>query len=173
MARRIVSMTTLTPTVFADGAVSMTDATYPGLIQGGSTTQVVNIWEISLSGQAASSSSPTFMILSYDGTQVGTGSNTYLSGLVDSSLNPATAALAAPVKTGNQWATNKPQRTLAGHLANCSLNAFGGVYFWRANRMEECFQVLGNAVTTGEISLSAFTGGTPGALGSHIIYEPM
>lgn len=166
-------MTTLTPTATADGAVNLVDSTYPAVIQGGSSTQVVNIWEISINGQAASSSSPTFMLLSYDGTQVGTGSNTYLSGAVDSALNPATAALAAPVKTGNQWATNKPQRSLAGHLANCSLNAFGGVFFWRANRQEECFQVLGNAVTTGEISLSAFTGGTPGACGSHIIYEPL
>src|SRR5258706_12173035 len=173
MARQIVSMTTLSPTATADGAVNLVDSTYPCVIQGGSATQVVNIWEISIIGQAPSSSSPTFFILSYDGTQVGTGSNTYLSGQVDSAMNPATAALAAPVKTGNQWATNKPQRSLAGHLGNFSVNAFGGVAFWRANRAEEVFQVLGNAVTTGEISLSAFTGGTPGLCGSHVIYEPL
>ena len=56
---------------------------------------------------------------------------------------------------------------------NCSLNAFGGVYFWRANKWDECPTTLGNAINVGEISLSAFTGGTPGAIGAHMIYESL
>ena len=56
---------------------------------------------------------------------------------------------------------------------NCSLNAFGGVFFWRANKIEECPSVLGNTASLGEVSLSAFTGGTPGAIGTHFIYEPL
>lgn len=173
MAKRTQTMTTLTPTAFADGAVSMTDATYPHIIQGGTSTQINLIWEISLQGQEASTSSPTFMILSYDGTQVGSGANSSGAGQADGPVNPATAALASPPKVGNTWATNKPQRSLAGHLASYSINALSGAAFWRANKMDECFQTLGNAVTTGEISLSAFTGGTPGHLGSHLIYEPL
>lgn len=176
MARRIVSMTSITPTATADAA-SLTNATYPFALKGASTTQFTNIWEVSISGQAPSSSSPTFMILANDST-VGTGSQTQGAGGADDNMNPATAALAAPVGSGNTFATTAPQRTLATHLANMSLNAFGGVYFWRANRTEECFTMLGNANASGtngggEISLSAFTGGTPGLIGCHMIYETL
>lgn len=169
MARRTVSITTITPTATAD-TTNLVDATFPFLFKGGSTTQVSKLWEISISGQAASTSSPTFMILSYDSTVSATNSNG--TGQTDAPNDPATAALAAPVLTGNTN-TTKAQRSSTLHLANCSLNAFGGVYFWRANRLEECFATLGNTASLGEISLSAFTGGTTGAIGAHAIYETL
>lgn len=169
MARRIVSVTTQTPTATAD-TTALVDATFPFLLQGGSTTQVNKVWEISINGQAASSSSPTFMILSRD-TTVGV-TNTNGTGQTDTPLDPATAALAAPALTGNTNTTD-PQRSATAHLINCSLNAFGGVFFWRANRQEECIGVLGNTQPLGEVSLSAFTGGTPGAVGSHMVYESL
>lgn len=171
MARRIVSVTTITPTATADTA-NLVDATYPFLLRGGSGTQSTKIHEVSISGQAASSSSPTFMILSYDST-VGTGTNTNGTGQTDASMDPATAALGAPALTGNSNATTKPQRSVTLHLMNCSLNAFGGVYFWRANKWDECPTVLGNTASLGEVSLSAFTGGTPGAVGCHMVYESL
>lgn len=164
-------MTTITPTATAD-ATNLATATYPFCLKGGSTTQVTRIWEVSINGQAASSSSPTFMLLGYDST-VGTGSQSQGTGGTDAALDPATAALAAVVGSGNTFATTPPQRSATLHLANCSLNAFGGVFFWRANRMEEAFGMLGNAASLGEISLSAFTGGTPGAIGCHAIYETL
>lgn len=167
MARRIVSVTTITPTATAD-TTNLVDATYPFLLLGGSTTQVNRIHEISLSGQAASSSSPTFMILGRDSTVAAT--NTNGAGQTDAPLDTATAALAAPALTGNTNVT-KPQRSATLHLMNCSLNAFGGVFFWRANKVDECVFLTGNAVSVGEASLSAFTGGTPGAIGAHMIYE--
>ena len=173
MARRIVAVTTITPTATGDTA-NLVDATYPFLMQGGSSTQLSYIWEVSITGQAASSSSPTFMLLSLDST-VATGTNTNGAGQTDRQLNPATAALAAPPVTGNSNATTKPQRSSTGHLQNCSLNAYGGNFFWRANRVEECPVLIGNAAPAtgiaGEASLSAFTGGTPGAIGPHMIYE--
>jgi len=169
MARRITSVTTMTPTATAD-TTNLVDATYPFLLQGGSATQLNRIWEISISGQAASSSSPTFMILARDST-VASGTNTLGAGQTDASKDPATVALAAPPVTGNSNATTKPQRSSTLHLENCSLNAFGGVYFWRANRVEETISVLGNTASFGEISLSAFTGGTVGAIGAHMEYE--
>lgn len=171
MARRITSLTTLSPTATADAATTLANNTYPHLIQGGTATQLVNIWEVSLSGQAPSSSSPTFMILSYDSV-VGVTAGGRATGNTDTPINPATAALVAPTLTVTSW-TTPPQRSATAHLANMSVNAFGGVYFWRANRTEECFTVLGNATPLGEISLSAFTGGTPGLLGSHVIYEAL
>lgn len=172
MARRIVSITTITPTATAD-TTNLANATYPWILQGGSTTQLTNIWEISISGQAPSTSSPTYMLLARD-SLVATGTNTLGTGQNDAPLNPATAALAAPALTGNTQGTTIPQRSTTGHLLNCSLNAFGGSYFWRANKTEECPPVLGNTTgTLGEVSLSAFTGGTPGAIGAHMIYETL
>ena len=98
MARRIVSITTITPTATAD-TTNLVDATYPFLLKGGSSTQQNKIHEISISGQAASSSSPTFLILSYDSTVSATNSNG--TGQTDAAMDPATAALAAPALTGN------------------------------------------------------------------------
>src|SRR5580765_1620839 len=165
MARRILSYTSFQPTAagVADGA-TYTSGAYMAL-QGANATQLTNLWEVSISGQAASSSSPTFLILAYDST-IGVTGGSRAAGLTDVPMNPATAALTAPVVTNNTWTTN-PQRS-ASHLGNMSLNAFGGVYFWRANRTEECFTMLGNGTSTGEISLSAFTGSTSGLCGAHI-----
>lgn len=173
MGRRIVSMTTLTPTATAD-TTNLVDATYPFLLRGGSATQINYIHEISISGQAASSSSPTFMLLALS-SQVGTGTNTSGTGETDASLSPAMAALAAPAVIGNSNATNKPQRSATAHLLNCSVNAYGGSYFWRANKLDEALVLIGNAAPAtglaGEATLSAFTGGTTGLIGAHMIYE--
>lgn len=170
MARRIVSITTITPTATADAATPLANATYPWVLQGGTTTQSIKIHEISISGQAASSSSPTFMVLARDST-VGV-TLTDGAGLMDTYMDPATATLAAVPVQGNT-ATTAPQRSTTLHMLNCSLNAFGGVYFWRANKWDECPTILGNAASFGEMSLSAFTGGTTGAIGAHMIYEPL
>jgi len=169
MARRIVSITTITPTATAD-TTNLVDASYPFLLQGGSSTQVNYVWEISLSGQAASSSSPTFMLLSRDSTVAATNSNG--TGQTDAALDAATAALSAPALTGNTN-TTKPQRSSTLHLMNCSVNAFGGIFFERFNRPDECPKTTGNTASLGEVSVSAFTGGTPGALGCHMVYESM
>src|SRR5215472_220527 len=123
MARRTVSLTTLTPTATAD-TTNLVDATYPFLLQGGTATQVNKVWEISLSGQAASSSSPTFMLLSRD-SQIGT-TNSLGTGENDAANDGSTAALTNPPLTGNTNASQKPQRSSSLHLANLSLNAFGG-----------------------------------------------
>lgn len=171
MARRIAAVTTITPTATAD-ANTLVDSTYPFIIQGGSSTQQIKVHEISISGQASGGAAPTFMLLSRDSTvAVTAGSN--LSGFTDTALDPATAALAAPPLTGDAFSGTKPQRSSTLHLQNCSLNAYGGLYFWRANRWEECPVILGNTASNGEVSLSAFTGGATGAIGTHLIYEPL
>jgi hypothetical protein len=170
MARRIVGVVTTTPTATAD-TVSLVDSTYPFIIQGGAATQYNRLWEVSISGQAASSSSPTFMLLSRDSTVAATA-GTNQPGFTDAAVSQFTAALAAPALTGDAF-TTKPQRGATLHQMNCSLNAFGGVYFWRANRAEECPDIYGLSANTGEWSLSAYTGGTPGAIGPHAIYESL
>lgn len=169
MARRIVSITSLTPTGYID-TTNLTSATFPFLLQGGAATQLNKVWEISINGQALSSSSPTWMILSRDSTVAATNSNG--TGQTDTAMDTATGALGSPALTGNTNAT-LPQRSSTAHLLNASLNAFGGVYFWRANRMEECVSVLGNTTPTGEVSLTSLSGGTPGLIGCHMIYESL
>lgn len=170
MARRILSITSITPTATAD-TTNLADTTYPLALQGGSATQLNRIWELSIAGQASSSSSPTYMLLSRDST-VGTTTTTAAT-LLDAAMDFATAALAAPPVSFNQATGSKPQRSSTLHLQNCSLNAFGGNYFWRANRAEECVTIYANTASLGEVSLSAYTGGIAGAIGVHLIYEPL
>lgn len=167
MAKRIVSVATQTPAATAD-TTNLVDATYPFLFQGGSGTQRTNILEIYLGGQAGASS-PTLMLLARDSTVAATNSNG--AGQTDAALDAATAALAAPVLTGNTN-TTKPQRSSTLHLLNLSFNAFGGIVRWVAAPGEE-ISIVGNTASLGEASLSAFTGGTPGLLGAHAIYETL
>lgn len=166
MAKRALGLTTITPTATAD-TTNLVDATYFGVVQGGSSTQRINILEVYMGGQAGASA-PTFMLLSRDSTVAATVS--LGTGQTDAALDAATAALAAPPVTGNT-ATTKPQRSSTLHLLNLSFNAFGGVIRWVAAPGEE-ITIVGNTASLGEVSLSAFTGGTPGALGGHIVYEP-
>lgn len=167
MAKRITSITTLTPTATAD-TTNLVDATYPFLVQGGSGTQRVNISEILLGGQAGASA-PTINILSRDTTVAVT--NSLGAGQTDAPLDGASAALALPALVGNTN-TTKPQRSATAHLLNLGFNAYGGLVRWFANPGFE-ISVIGNTQPLGEISLSAFTGGTPGPIGGHLIYEPL
>lgn len=169
MAKRSVSHKTITPTATAD-ATNLVDSTYPFAIQGGSSTQRTNVSEIYLGGQAGASS-PTIMVLGRDST-VGV-TLTSDTNLLDAAIDPATAALAAAAVTFNK-ATTKPQRsTTLGGLLNLSFNAFGGIVRWVAPDPNSYIVMLGNTASFGELSLSAFTGGTAGLLGAHMIYESL
>lgn len=169
MAKRIVSVTTITPTATAD-TTNLVDATYPCIIQGGTATQRINITRIYMAGQAASST-PTLMLLSRDST-VATGANTFGTGQTDAAPDASTAALAAPPITGNSNATTKPQRSATLHLLNMTINAFGGIFKWEQTDNLQ-INLIGNTASLGEISASAFTGGTPGAIGFDLTYEPL
>lgn len=167
MAKRIVSITTITPTATAD-TTNLVDATYPFLLQGGSSTQRVNVLELYEGGQAGAST-PTFMLLSRDSTIAATNSSG--TGETDAAMDASTAALAAPALVGNTNVT-KPQRSSTLHLLNLSFNAFGGIVRWVAAPGEE-ISIIGNTASLGEVSFSAFTGGTAGLMGAHMIYEPL
>lgn len=165
MARRSFKTSTWTPVAVAD-TVNFTDAGYMG-IMGGSATQRVKISEIYIGGQATVTS-PCLMIVSRDSTVQATP--TALStGNSDAALDPATAALAAPPVTFVA-STTKPQRSATLGLLNLSFNANGGNVKFQAPPYGELI-LLGNTASFGEISLSHYTGGTPGLLGAHFIYE--
>jgi len=168
MAKWSFEVATWTPTATADAA-NLTNNSYMAL-QGGSATQRIDVSEIYMGGQATSSS-PTFMTFSRDST-VGATLTALTTGQKNAALDPATAALAAAQQPFTA-ATTAPQRssTLAG--LNLSFNAYGGIVRWTAMDPTETFRLLGNTASLGEASLSAYTGGTPGLLGSHIVYEPL
>jgi hypothetical protein len=168
MAKRVFQASNWTPTATAD-TTNLANATYMAL-QGGSATQNINVNEVMIEGLAGSSS-PTILQLARDSTVMATPT-ALAAPNSDGPLNPATAALAAaPVSA--VAAGTAPQRAATTTLArlNFSLNAFGGIIRWLAARGEE-FGILGNTASNGEVSLSAFTGGTVGAVSAHIVYEP-
>ena len=164
MARWSVGRGTFTPVAVAD-TTAFTDGGYFA-IQGGSSTQKTNVLEVFLTGQATSSAAAQLM-LARDST-VGA---TLSVGLGPAALDPASAALAAPL-VAFSTATTKPQRSSTLQLLNCSFNAFGGLLRWVAAPGEE-IGMLGNTASLGELSISHLAGGTPGLIGATMILETM
>lgn len=157
-----------TPTAQAD-AGALTSSTYQAL-KGGSATQKIAVKEVMVSGLAASSS-PTILQMARSST-IETTPTALAAPNSDGPLDPASAALAAP-PVSLVAAAAGPQRSNSTSAArlNLALNAFGGIVRWIASPGAEWGQV-GNTATLGESILSAFTGGTVGAISSHIVYEP-
>jgi hypothetical protein len=158
---------TWTPVAVAD-TVNFTDLGYFGLI-GGTTTQVLKISEVYEGGQA-SVTSPMIMLFSRDSTIEATPTAFTAAGQSMNSLDPASAALVNPM-VAFQASSTKPQRAATLGLLNLSFNAWGGVVCWKSAQGEELL-TLGNTASFGEVSLSAYTGGTMGLMGHHVIFEP-
>jgi len=135
-------------------------------IQGGVAGQRLEIREIYLGGQAGASA-PTFMVFGRCSTVTGA---TVVS-VRSAALDPATIAAATPPLCVNSTSGTFPQRSSTlGMLLNLSYNAFGGIVRWYAGP-DETISILGATASFGEASLSAFTGGTPGLMGSNIVFE--
>lgn len=164
MARWTGGLNNFTPVAVAD-TTSFTNSGYLAL-QGGSSTQRINVLEVYMGG-LASSSAPAQMIFARDST-VGATSLTGAIGPV--SLDGASAALAAPPVVFTS-STTKPQRSATLQLLMLGFNAFGGIVRWVAAPGEE-LGLLGNTASLGEMSLSSASTGTPGLMNSHFIFEP-
>jgi hypothetical protein len=145
----------------------MTGSGYMGLM-GGSGTQKLTLFEVFMGG-AAGSSAPMLMTLARDST-VNITPTALGTGQKNASFDPSTAALALP-PVAFVTAATQPQRSATLGLLATPFNAFGGIVRWLAAPGEEV-GILGNTASLGEVSLSAYTGGTAGLMGSHIIYEP-
>ena len=163
--RLAFAVPTWTPTAVAD-TTAMTDNGHH-TIQGGVAGQRSELREVYLGGQAGASS-PTIMVLGRTSTVGAT-----LTALARvAPLDPSSVVIANP-PVSYAVSTTKPQRsTSLGMLLHLGFNAFGGIVRW-VNGPDEIISMLGVAATTGELSLNAFTGGTPGALGSNIILETL
>ncbi len=156
-----------TPVAVAD-TVNFTDGGYMGLM-GGSTTQRMDIYEVQVEGQETTATKPTFMVLGRDSTVQGTPT-ALTTNESNGPLDPATAALAA-AQIAFTASTTKPQRSSSAARITLSFNAYGGIAKWQAYDANSGFKMVGNAATNGESSLSCFTGGTPGPVAAHILYE--
>lgn len=170
MAKRLFSFQNWTPTATADG-VALANGTYMAL-KGGSGTQRNKIIEISVSGIAPSASSPTLINFARAST-IATTPTALAAGASDGFMDPSASALSSTPVTFTAAGTGG-QRSAATTDARLetSLNTYGGVYKWNAPQDGE-FVLLGNTASGGEAYLSAFTGGTVGAVNAHIIYEPV
>lgn len=168
MAKRSFSVPTFTPTAVAD-TTTMTNATYMAL-NGGSSTQIINVIEI-YQGGLASASSINLMVFARSST-VGVTPTALAAPNSDGPMHSATAALAA-APVSYVAAGTGPQRSALTTAARLplSFNAFGGIVRWVAAPGEE-WTIVGNVATTGESTLSAFTGATSGAMSGMIVYEP-
>jgi hypothetical protein len=170
MAKRVFHVTSFTPTATAD-TTALANSTYMAIL-GGSATQLVNVLEILINGQATTSA-PTFMQFARDST-VGLTPTALAAPAGDGPMHPSTAPLAAPPVTYNLAGT-APQRaavTTQGKL-ELGLNAFGGIMKWNPYTPDMAWGILSATQPLGESSLSAFTGGTVGPVSAHIIYEPL
>jgi hypothetical protein len=164
MARYSLSWTSVTPTAVAD-TTNFTDSAYMTFMQGGGATVRMNINEVYIGGEASASSSPTVAVLARDSTVAATGISGNRNALMD-----ATATAPGTIAVFGNVSTTKPQRSSTLHLLHLSYNAYGGIARWQARYGEE-ISTYGASASLGEVSLSALTGGTPGACSGHIIYE--
>ena len=165
MAKWAFKIATWTPVAVAD-VTAYTNGGFQAM-SGNTATQRYDISEIYMGGQGTSSA-PMYMVLARDAL---VGSSTAVSTMAGGNQSPLdTAATVAASSVIFTSSVTPPTRATNGGLLSLSYNGFGGIVRWVAPPGSEIKQ-LGTAVSTGEISLSAFTGGTPSAMGSHIVYE--
>ena len=173
MAVRTFAVAGFTTEAVAD-TTGMTNSKYMGL-KGASATQVTKILGVYAAGLESSTSSPQKLLLAFDSTVVVTPT-ALTTGESDTADHPSTAALAAPVVSFTAQSGTAPQRAKA-YLASCAFNAIGGVMNRQFPYGREPMMV-GNAalsagVSAGEVSLSGFTGTTPGAISAEIKFETL
>lgn len=167
---RVFAGTSFTPTATADTS-NLSNGTFMAM-KGGSATMRFAIEELYMGGQAGASS-VNDMTLALD-SQLGSTPTALAAPFSDraldgSSVGPATAVVSYTSQSG----ANQPQRLAQGYLLTPSFNSFGGVVRLNYSNTQARPVVLGNAASTGEISLSAKNDtGTAGLISAHIMYEP-
>jgi len=157
-----------TGTGIAD-ATQLTSGAYMAIIGGGATS-FIYVDEIYLGGQATSSA-PVIMLLARDSTN-GATPTTLVTPNSFGPLNPLSSALSAP-PVAFVAATTQPSRATSVSLGkkNFSFNAFGGVVRVNYANTLDRFATTGATASTGEFSISAFTGSTSAPIGGHCIVD--
>ena len=150
---------------------NLTNGSYMALL-GGTNVQANFVEEVYIGGQATSSA-PMIMLLGRDSTVMG-GAAALASPNSNGLTNPS-GAVVTTIAVAAISATTVAVRSsaIALSLKNFSFNGFGGIVKASYQNTNDRFGILGNTASLGELSLSAFTGSTSGAVGAHIIYETM
>lgn len=168
MAKRTFQYSTYTPTAAAENT-ALASGTYQN-IEASAPTMLIQVMEIYAGGQASASA---VNIMQFARTQSNATTPTALAagGLAtDAFMNSFGTALAASAVVCTSASTGPSRSTLAaGGRLNLSFNAFGGIVRWVAAPGEE-WGILSTAASNGSI-LSAYTGGSVGLMGSHLVYE--
>jgi len=137
-------------------------------LQGGGATQVIQIAEIYMGGQAAASAALQ-MVLARDAVVSATG--TLAANSSDVFFRSSATPLNPPPVAYNQTSSAaQPQRSASAYLLALGFNAFGGVVKWTVPT-DEGPSSIGNTAPNGEISLSANFATASALMNSHIIYE--
>ncbi len=170
MAKRIFQVPNYTPTAIAD-TTNMVNNTFQTIGANGAATGL-KISEIRISG-LATTTGVALMMFARDVVLAGTPT-ALAAPASDGPTNTLTGALSSAMITYNFVTTTPNQRTSAVTAArlNLGLNTFGGISAWYGGPGEE-WGIVGVTVNISESTLSAFTGGSPGAIMSHIVYETM
>jgi hypothetical protein len=169
MSKRIFTAQNQTYTPTATAA-TLANASYMG-IQGGGSTQIVDILEVLISGYATTSTVAAMQLTPASTTP--TTPTALASPNSDGPANASATALATTVTTYVAAGTG-PQATASATAAklNLGLNLFGGIIRWNAAPTQQ-ITLVGNAANTGSYVLFNFaTGGNSGPANAHIIYEP-
>ncbi len=167
MTMRVFKSAGFTPVAVLDAA-NFTNLGFMAL-QGGSGTQMTAIRSIRITG-LSSLGAVTPLLLAHDSV-VGASLTALTTGESDAFKHPSAAALAAPVQPFTQTSSTKPQRSSTLTLMECGLNAFGGIFKENFYSEEDALWMLGNTASLGEISLSCYTGGSPGLVAADLAYE--
>lgn len=169
MAKRVFQVASFTPTASADGLLGA--GVYAAMVPG-AATDIMQIMEITETGQA-SASSFNAMTVARSSTQ-GATPTALSSPNSDGFMRSASSALTT-LPSCYVAATTNPTRSPAATIArmNIGFNSFGGIFRWVAAPGEE-WMALGNATTSqSETVFSSWNTGTAGPQGLMVIYEMM
>ena len=166
MSKWSFNVSSWTPTAVAD----TTAMTYQGMMGylGGTATERTDLLEVFMGG-AATSSAPMLMVVARDSTVCATPT-ALTTNEKYAAMDPATANLATQNVALTGGTTMSKRSSTLGQLV-LPFNAFGGLARWHAGQPGEEVKLLGSTASFGEISLSMYTGGTAGLMGSHMLFE--
>jgi hypothetical protein len=176
MAKRVFTQQNMSWIASAAGA-AITSPTTPQwmAIKGGSTTQIIDVLEVLISGMASASTLGGFTLARVTALESAAGGSALVAPASDGLENPSGTALASPVAvfTAASATGPTPSNVTTNATLNLALNMFGGIIRWNAAPTQQWW-IVGNATTSGESILwnSSSAGGATGLANAHIIYEP-
>lgn len=171
MAKRLFTSQGLTFTAAAAGTANIASNTYMA-VKAGSTTQMLDVLEILVSGKASASAIGGFIFTR--SSTLETTPTAIAAPHRDGLMSPQGTALSTTVTVFVAATTGPtPSNTVTDAALQLGQNAFGGILRWNAAPFQQ-WQILGNGAPGQESLLfnSSTGGGANAAADAHIMYEP-